>query len=365
MHEGGAVRGDDAAANGGGADHLDPPIPPGVPVAPERFRHWRAQALQRWSLELTGSLPGSTSGWILTARRAAGGSASARPPDAGPTGGSDDLILKIAWAHAESRDEAAGLRAWSGCGGVEVIDAVRDGDLSIILMRRVRPGTTLAASALSRDEEDVVLAGLLRRLWEAPGAVRLAEAVAGGSAGAAGAAGAAEAAGERVRPLADLCEFWADGAQRTLAADPHGLPPAVIDRGLDLLRALSRPVGPLGWSGAPRLLATDLHRFNVLAAREDPGLAPEDWRVIDPKPYAGDPHYDLTQHMLNYPERLRRDPARFAARITTLTGLDAHRAQAWLFARCVQEAPEFDGAAEGALRLAERLPLTPIPRSAG
>ena len=79
------------------------------------------------------------------------------------------------------------------------------------------------------------------------------------------------------------------------------------------------------------LLATDLHAGNVLAARREP------WLMIDPKPYAGDPAYDVTQHLLNDPARLTTDPRRFARRIADLAGLGADRVTAWLFARCVVE----------------------------
>jgi hypothetical protein len=41
------------------------------------------------------------------------------------------------------------------------------------------------------------------------------------------------------------------------------------------------------------LLCTDLHAGNVLAGPRRP------WLLIDPKPYIGDPHYDLLQHLLN------------------------------------------------------------------
>ena len=37
---------------------------------------------------------------------------------------------------------------------------------------------------------------------------------------------------------------------------------------------------------------------------------PEPWLVIDPKPYVGDPAYDLLQHMLNCEDRLAAHPSR-------------------------------------------------------
>ena len=61
------------------------------------------------------------------------------------------------------------------------------------------------------------------------------------------------------------------------------------------------------------LLCTDLHGENVLAARREP------WLVIDPKPYVGDPAYDVLQHMLNCEDRLAADPGALAARMADLT----------------------------------------------
>ncbi len=80
------------------------------------------------------------------------------------------------------------------------------------------------------------------------------------------------------------------------------------------------------------LLCTDLHGDNILAARREP------WLVIDPKPYVGDPAYDVLQHMLNCEDRLAADPAALAARMAGLAGVDATVRQ-WLFARGVQESP--------------------------
>jgi len=77
------------------------------------------------------------------------------------------------------------------------------------------------------------------------------------------------------------------------------------------------------------LLCTDLHGDNILAAQRAP------WLVIDPKPYLGDPAYDVVQHMLNCEERLTPDPAALADRMAGLAGLDAGRVRQWLFARCV------------------------------
>ena len=59
--------------------------------------------------------------------------------------------------------------------------------------------------------------------------------------------------------------------------------------------------------------------------------------MIDPKPYVGDPAYDVAQHMLNCDERLATDPAGMCARMADLLELDRDRVRLWLFARCAQE----------------------------
>src|SRR5699024_6017583 len=75
------------------------------------------------------------------------------------------------------------------------------------------------------------------------------------------------------------------------------------------------------------------------------------WVLIDPKPYLGDPHYDVLQHMFNDVGRLTADPSAFAERMARLTGLDPRRVRRWLLARCVQEAGVIEGASVAALRL--------------
>jgi streptomycin 6-kinase len=70
------------------------------------------------------------------------------------------------------------------------------------------------------------------------------------------------------------------------------------------------------------LLATDLHGDNILAAQREP------WLVIDPKPYVGDPAYDLLQHMLNCEDRLAAEPGGLATRMAALAGVNPGQAGA-------------------------------------
>ena len=61
------------------------------------------------------------------------------------------------------------------------------------------------------------------------------------------------------------------------------------------------------------------------------------WLLIDPKPYVGDPHYDVLQHLLNCNGSLQADPIGLLTTVADLAGLDGERVRQWLFARCVEE----------------------------
>lgn len=307
--------GDDAATTGTlVAGYALPPLlasndDPGVIAWRAELPQIVATVLEEWSLVASAPFsPGGSAAWVAPVQDRDGA----------------ELVLKVAWAHEESRDEAAGMAAWQGCGAARVLRSELQGQTSLLLMEHVLPGTPLA-DLLTWPERDDVAAGLLRRLWFRPEAVLP----------------AAEAA--QFRPLSHMCAWWADEAAARAEAGRSSLPREVVDRGLAMFRSL-----PLEWGGDQVLLATDFHPSNVLARGE--GVARE-WVLIDPKPYVGDPHYDLLQHMLNDPDRVTSQPSAFAERMAGLTGLDPVRAKQWLFARCVQEAGVMDGAAQAALRL--------------
>jgi streptomycin 6-kinase len=240
---------------------------------------------ERWSLDVGAPFqPGGQVSWVAPARDGAG----------------RDLVLKVAWTHQEGRDEAAGLRVWAGDGAVQVFEVHVDGPTTALLLERCDPGTT-CKSALVEQEQDEVVAGLLRRLWREP------------------------PAGHPFRPLVGMCDWWADEFEEDLAGEPDALDPGLARAGVELFRGLPRADVP------QRLLVTDLHAENVLAAQREP------WLIIDPKPYVGDPAYDVLQHMLNCRDRLFADPRALARRMADLAGLDAERVQLWLFARVVQQ----------------------------
>jgi streptomycin 6-kinase len=242
----------------------------------------------RWGLSLGEPFePGGNCSWVA--------------PGTDPDG--RDVVLKVAWQHTEALHEAEGLAALRGQGAVEVYafeHLARAGDTTAMLLERCRPGTELRGRP--EAEQHVVVTDMLRSVW----AVDL-------------------AADHPFRPLSVMADEWVSHAAERLAADPGRLDAGLAREGLALFRELSR-TGP-----HDVLLLTDLHAGNVLAAERRP------WLLIDPKPYVGDPHYDVLQHLLNCNGSLQADPIRLLAEVADLAGLGAGRVRQWLFARCVQE----------------------------
>jgi streptomycin 6-kinase len=234
----------------------------------------------RWSLEVGAPFePGGTSAWVAPARRTSG----------------EDVVVKIGWPHPESEHEADGLAFWAGDGTVRLLEAMTVQGAPAMLLERCLPGTTLTQLAAPEVRDDVV-AGLLLRLRREP------------------------PPGHGFRPLRQMCEEWAAEAEQELDAAPHAdLGP--VRAGLALFRSLA--------ADADRevVLFTDLHADNILSATREP------WLAIDPKPYVGDPTYDVLQHMLNVP-RLMQDPDGLIARMASLADLDEARLRLWTFARC-------------------------------
>jgi streptomycin 6-kinase len=255
------------------------------------------QLAERWGLDLGEPFePGGACSWV----------APATDPDG------RDVALKVSWQHTEALHEAEGLAALSGEGAVEVyrfeqLEPARpgagpdgDGGTTAMLLERCRPGTELRVRP--EAEQHVVVTDLLRSVW----AVELPP-------------------DHPFRPLSVMADDWVAAAEACLAADPGQLDAGVAREGLALFRELSRP-GP-----ADVLLLTDLHAGNVLSGERRP------WLLIDPKPYVGDPHYDVLQHLLNCDESLRADPIGLLTEVADQAGLDPARVRQWLFARCVQE----------------------------
>jgi len=159
-------------------------------------------------------------------------------------------------------------------------------------------GLTMPEYLGPEPEQDVVIAGLLRRLWRRP------------------------VAPYAFRPLSAMTAHW---AEETTAAAPRWLDAGLVQEGLRVFEELARP------SADDVLLATDLHAGNVLRARR------ELWLAIDPKPFVGDRAYDATQHLFNCKGRLFADPDAAIRRFADLLDVDHERVRLWMFARSAAE----------------------------
>jgi streptomycin 6-kinase len=252
---------------------------------------------RRWSLTIGTPFDGEdvSCAWVAPVARADGTSA----------------VLKLGMPHMEGEHELQGLRFWNGDPTVRLLES--DEKLGAMLLERCEPGTTLRV--LAEPEQDLVIAGLLRRLWRLP------------------------TAPHPFRPLSALTDHWTN---ETLADIEQWPDTGLVREGLRLFNELPRT--------APTevLLATDLHAGNVLRSKREP------WLVIDPKPFIGDPAYDATQHLFNCDARLRSDPNGTICRIADLLGVDRERVRLWMFARAAAE-PRDDWANDDSMALARAI----------
>jgi streptomycin 6-kinase len=239
-----------------------------------------ADIAARWSLSLGAPYEASCA-WVAPATRQDG----------------TRVVLKLGMPHMEGRDEMRGLRFWAGDPTVRVLD--HDDELNALLLERCEPGTPLRA--LGDEEQDLVLAGLLRRLWRRP------------------------AAADGFRPLSFMIDSW---MRETVAVSAKWTDQGLVRAGLQAFETLKDS------SSDDVLLATDLHAGNVLRAEREP------WLVIDPKPFVGDRAYDVTQHLMNCRNRILRAPQATIRRVADLVEVDRERVALWTFARSAAEPRE-------------------------
>jgi streptomycin 6-kinase len=246
----------------------------------ERLPNAIRELQDKWSLALGAPFDGNevSCAWVAPAMRTDGTRA----------------VLKLGMPHMEGEHEIQALRFWNGDPAVRLLEA--DDDLNAMLLERCEPGTVLRD--LPESEQDVVIAGLLRRLWRMP------------------------AAPHPFRPLAAMTAHWAN---ETIADSARWPDSGLVRAGLRLFEELPRT------SPNDVLLATDLHAGNILQAQREP------WLVIDPKPFVGDPAYDATQHLFNCVGRMRADPDATIRRFADLLEVDSERIRLWMFARSAAE----------------------------
>lgn len=166
-------------------------------------------------------------------------------------------ILKLSVPHEESRYEGDVLSRWAGNGAVSVLRTWRGG--YTLLLERCEPGHDLWGAGI--DEQIDVITELLPRLWVSPHP------------------------DDRIQDLGDTVARWQ--GHMLSKASAMNVPAAVADRARQWARELAK-------DQPRRVIHGDFHPGNILAAQRHP------WLAIDPKPWIGDPAFDLAQVLANW-----------------------------------------------------------------
>jgi streptomycin 6-kinase len=212
----------------------------------------------------------------------------------------EPAVLKVQWPHDEAEFEHLALRAWAGRGAVRLHRA--DPHRFAMLLEQVSSTDLTRVSELEACE---IVAGLYPRLHIA--------------------------APPQLVTLSELSRKWS----RELAELPRGapIPRRYVEQAIALATDLAADPATDG-----RLIHSDLHYFNVLAAKR------EDWLVIDPKPLSGESAYEVAPMLWNRWDEVTDsfDPreavrARFHT-VVDVASLDEDRARAWVIVRMVVNA---------------------------
>ena len=192
----------------------------------------------------------------------------------------DDAVLKVTPPEDDEADEEGdALALWAGDGAVRLLR--HDRERRALLLERARPGADLA---LLPDEEATAIAvevGL--RLWRP--------------------------AGGPFRWIGDHVPRWLDDAEG------HELTP--------LARKLYASLEP----GRSMLVHGDFHHHNILDAGGR-------YLAIDPKPYLGEPEFDVPSFLWNpLPYRMTLEVTERRLAAFAAAGLDEERMRAWSIIR--------------------------------
>ena len=208
--------------------------------------------------------------------------------------------LKVALPGEESEHEHLALRRWQGAGAASLLRA--DPRRRALLLERLHIEDL---GELGDVEACEVVAGLYRRL-HVPALPRL-------------------------RTLTGCVERWTAGLADLPRDAP--LPRRLVEQALSLARTFT-----VDADSDRALIHGDLHYGNVLAADREP------WLAIDPKPMAGDPHYEVGPLLWNrWDEVARSGNVRDAVRrrfhtVVDTAELDEERARDWTVVRAVHTA---------------------------
>ena len=205
-------------------------------------------------------------------------------------------MLKLGFPDDESEHEGLALQRWAGTGAVRLLSA--DPHRSALLLERLHPTDLDSLPVLDACE---VVAGLYDRLHvPAP---------------------------PQLRQVTAYLDRWTPQLRALPRHAP--IPHRLVEQTLALVRELFADPGP----GV--MVHGDLHYQNVLAGDREP------WLAIDPKPMAGDRHYELAPMLWNrWDEAVATGDLRFALRrrfhtIVDAAGLDEELARDWVVVRMV------------------------------
>jgi len=206
-------------------------------------------------------------------------------------------VLKLTWPHPDARHEHLALQHWGGRGAVRLL-AANPASWSMLL-ERLDSGRDLHDVPI--DEACTVIGTLLQQLDH-----------------------------EALPQLPHLSAQAAD-MERKFASAPPAMPRRFVQQARALLSDLVADAAI-----DSRLVNTDLHYQNILAAQRQP------WLAIDPKPLAADPAFAVTPALWNrWVEAIASGNlgAHLRRRLSVIcasAGLDEERARAWSIVREVQ-----------------------------
>ncbi|GAA1118777.1 streptomycin 6-kinase [Kribbella jejuensis] len=204
-------------------------------------------------------------------------------------------VLKVQFPHWEAETEHLALRDWAGNGAVQLLRA--DPRRFALLLERLEPRDLTTIDALDACE---IVGSTYKRL-HVP-------------------------AGPQYRTLSGELTRWIAGFRKLPASAP--VPHRYVEQAISLAEDFVADPATDG-----RLIHTDLHYENMLAAEREP------WLVIDPKPLSGDPAYEVAPLIWNrWDEVTGAHDLRFAVQQRFWTtvdaaGFDEDRARAWVIVR--------------------------------
>ena len=239
------------------------------------------ESLATWDLTLDGDPMHGTAALVLPVRRRDGCSA----------------VLKVTWPHVQARHEHLALQHWGGRGAVRLLAA--SPAHWTMLLERLNGCRDLQDVPI--DEACTVIGTLLHQLNH--------------------------------DALPQLPRLSAETAQ--LAHRFGSAPPAMPRRFVQQARALLLELAADAAIDS-RMVNTDLHYGNVLAAERQP------WLAIHPKPLTADPAFAVAPALWNRWEEaiasgnLRARLRRRLSIVCASAGLDEERARAWSIVREVQ-----------------------------